>query len=93
MLALRANVYVVFEAGAVSCTRPGDVAELADALDLGSSGETRGGSSPLIPICSFFSASLGFFEPTSDRAADCVVSLLRPVLRLTAYEVGLCSVP
>ena len=26
------------------------MAELADALDLGSSGETRGGSSPLIPI-------------------------------------------
>jgi hypothetical protein len=41
------------------------VAELADALDLGSSGETRGGSSPPFRTINLFPASASSYRPVN----------------------------
>ena len=47
-----------------------DVAELVDALDLGSSAERRGGSSPLIRTNSFISRQFAYAHASNGRASD-----------------------
>ena len=58
----------------------GHVAELADALALGASGETRGGSNPSVPTAWYGPPSV----PTKDLHTTYLTSLITPL-----YSKGL----
>ena len=54
----------------------GDVAELADALDLGSSSLGSAGSTPVVPILSGSPAGIAFEEPLGASSIEPVAQLV-----------------